>query len=485
MKIAFAAKPQKDTDLYLLAVTHEDLKKIKGPHAGLVRMLVDAYPEFAGDPGDVVTTVLPDYKYKRFGLMGLGAAKGRSPLFCEKTGGRLMSALISIPANDVFVELGDVSADEAGLVAAGAALRAYEFRKYLTKQQDQFLSDSVTLSSPAPAVSNKLFQAAEHARKAVHWARDMANEPPNILHPTSFAAAVIKEAKRLKIKTTLFDDKALRKMGAGGIIAVGQASEHAPCMVILEYNGTGKKNSTPVALVGKGVTFDTGGYSIKTVDGMNDMKTDMAGAAAVAGTVYALAAAKAKVHVVAALAIVENMVSDEAFRPGDILTMLSGMTVEVTNTDAEGRLILADAMWHVQTVYKPKIILDIATLTGAALVALGEEYAAYFSNDDGIAKGLEAASFITDDKVWRMPLDKAYDAQMDSNIADMRNLSATRWGGTCTAAAFIKRFVKPGVKWIHVDMAPTMMTRSEQALCPGGCTGFGVRLLSRWIADMQ
>jgi leucyl aminopeptidase len=433
-----------------------------------------------------VTTVLPDYPYGRFGLLGLGSAKGRSTLSLEKTGGKLMSALISIPVNDVYVELHGVSAADTAALASGAALRAYEFRKYQTRKTDQYLSDSITFASPAPADSKKVFAHMDVTRAAVHWVRDLGHEPPNVLQPVAFADMVSKKLKSVGVKVTVLDDRQLKAMGAGAIMAVGQASEHLPRLVLLEYNGTGKSSSRPVALVGKGVTFDTGGYSIKTADGMVDMKGDMLGAGAVAGAIYALAGTKAKVHVVGALAMVENMISDEAYRPSDIIKALSGQTVEVTNTDAEGRLILADAMWYVQGKYKPKAMLDIATLTGAALMALGEEYAATFTNDDKVWNGLHNASLETGDKIWRMPLDKAYDAQMDSSVADMRNTSgSSRYGGSCTAAAFLQRFVQDGVKWAHIDMAPTMLTRSEQALCPAGVTGFGVRLLSRWVEHLK
>ncbi|HEY8964197.1 MAG TPA: leucyl aminopeptidase [Alphaproteobacteria bacterium] len=485
MKIAFAAKPANGTDLYLMAVTREDLKKIKGPHADWVNMLIDAFPEFTGDPGDIVSTVLPGYKYSRFGLVGLGSGDKRTRLSLEKIGGKLMSSLITLPVNDPYIELNGFKADEVAVIASGATLRAYEFRAYMTKKQDQYLSDSITFKSPSPAASGKAFTPLDKSRAAVHWARDLGNEPPNILHPVSFAKRVVAKMKGTNVKVTVFDEKQLTRMGAGAIMAVGQASEQQPRLVILEYNGTGKRNSVPVALVGKGVTFDTGGYSIKTADGMVDMKTDMCGAGAIAAAILSLATRKAKVHVVGALAMVENMISDEAYRPSDIITSLSGQTIEVTNTDAEGRLILADAMWYVQTKYKPKKMIDIATLTGAALVALGEEYAAFYTNDVSLGRELEQSSVDTGDKIWHMPLDPAFNAVMDSGVADMRNTATTRWGGSCTAAAFLQRYVKDGVKWAHIDMAPVAFARGEYALGPAGTTGFGVRLLSDWVENTK
>jgi len=485
MKIAFAAKPQSDTDLYLLAVSREDLKKTRGPHTDMVRMLVDAFPEFTGDAGDVVSTVLPGYEYTRFGLMGLGSVKGRSRLSLEKTGGKLMSALITLPVNDVFVELHGLTANDVAMMATGAALRAYEFRTYMTKKQDQYLSDSITFASPAPAASKAAFARMDLERDAVHWARDMGNEPPNVLHPVSFAGHVSKKLKKAGVKVTVIDDDQLRKMGANALVSVGQASENPACLVMLEYNGTGRKNSAPIGLVGKGVTFDTGGLSIKNTAGMLDMKTDMCGAAAVAGAICSLAARRAKVHVVGALALAENSISDEAFRPSDIITSLSGQTIEITNTDAEGRLVMADAMWHLQDVYKPRMMVNIATLTGAALVALGEEYAAFFTRDEAVRKGLETASAETGDKIWRMPLDHSYDALAESSVADMRNAPPHSYGASSMAAAFLARFVQDGVKWAHIDMAPTAIARSEYALGPAGVTGFGVRLLARWVENAK
>lgn len=485
MKIAFSAKPPKDTDLYLLGVTPASMKAVKGPYAKIVAALLDAYPEFAADAGDVITTVLPGFEYTRFGLLGMGKGDKKTKLDLERIGGKLMSTLITVPANDAFIDMPDLSPEDAANIASGVRLRAYEFRQYMTKATDQYLCDSVTIASASPAASTKVFAGLEAAGQAVHWARDLTNEPPNILHPISFAKRVVDKMKGTKVKVTVIDDKALRRMGAGAMIAVGQASEHQPRLVVLEYNGTGKKNSRPVALIGKGVTFDTGGYSLKPATGIVDMKGDMAGAAAVAGAILQLAKTGAKVHVVGALAMVENMVSDEAYRPSDILTSLSGQTIEVTNTDAEGRLILCDAMWYVQDKYKPRAMADIATLTGAAMAALGEEYAAIYANDNATCQDMIDASHATGDKVWRMPLDPAYNAMMDSSVADMRNLSASTYGGSCTAAAFLGRFVQDGVKWVHIDMAPVMVTRHEQALCPAGATGFGVRLLAEWVINSK
>jgi len=482
MKISFNATPHKDTDLHLIAVATGQLKKIGGPYAAAVKAILGANPDFKAEAGDVVTCVVPGGKSRRVGLLGVGTIKDATQLSFEVIGGKLVGALISLPIGDVFVDCAQVtglSPSDAAAMASGASLRAYSFRQYRTKDKDDVLPDTLTFG--APAAAQKVFAGMAKVSQAVHWARDLANEPPNVLFPDSFAKRVVAKLRPLGVKISVMDDKMLTKKGFGALMAVGKASEQLPRLVVMEYKGPKAKAGKPVALVGKGITFDSGGYSIKTGDGMVDMKFDMAGAAAVAGAMMALAASKAPVHVVAALAMAENMISDEGYRPSDVLTSLSGQTIEVTNTDAEGRLVLADALWHIQETYSPRAIVDIATLTGAAMVALGEEFAAVFSNDDGVLDGLKKASKDTGDKVWHMPLDKAFDRAMDSTIADMKNAASTRFGGSSTGAAFLSRFIQKDVKWAHVDMAPVMSVRSDTALCPRGATGFGVRLLAAWV----
>lgn len=483
MKIGFSPKPAKDTDLYLIAVCEGEARKAAGPHAAAIRAILKANPDFKGEGGAIVTAVVPGAKTGRVGLCGLGPRKARTALALEIAGGRILGAAMQLPVRDIFVDFsqaGATGADEIAALASGAALRGYEFRAYQTKNKDQHLPDSVTFG--AGAVAQRAYAPMAKSAAAVHFARDLVNEPANVIYPESFARRVVGKLRPLGVKVTVLDEKQLAKKGFGAMLAVGRASAHKPRLVVMEYKGAGVKGA-PVALVGKGITFDTGGYSIKPSDGMLEMKCDMAGAAAVAGAMLALAASRAKVHVVAALALAENMISDDGYRPSDILKSLSGQTIEVTNTDAEGRLVLCDAMWHVQKTYKPRAMVDIATLTGAAMVALGEEFAGLFSNDDVMRDALEAASHQTGDRVWRMPLDKAFDRAMDSNIADMKNAAATRYGGSCTAAAFLQRFVEKGVKWAHVDMAPVMVARADAPLCPRGATGFGVRLLSQWAQD--
>ena len=480
MKISFSTKPLKETDLHLIAVAQGQQKKIAGPYAAAIKSLLAANPDFKGEAGDIITTVLTGKKVMRVGLLGLGDLKDRSQLAFEMVGGKLGAALITLPIADVFVEnAAALKPAEVAAVASGARLRTYEFKQYKTKNKDDVLPDTIVFAGGA--AEQKAYANMAKMGDAVCWARDLANEPPNILYPDSYAKRVASKLRPLGIKVTVLDDKELTKRGFGAMMAVGQASEHLPRLVLLEYKGPNAKGSKPVALVGKGITFDTGGYSIKTGEGMVDMKYDMAGSAAVAGAMMALASTKAPVHVVAALAMAENMISDEGYRPDDILKSLSGQTIHVTNTDAEGRLVLCDAMWHVQEAYKPRAMVDIATLTGAAMVALGEEYAAVFANNDTLLGQLKNASQKTGDKVWHMPLDKAFDRAMDSHVADMRNSSATRFGGSSTGAAFLQRFVQKDVAWAHVDMAPVMASKNDTVLGPRGATGFGVRLLAELV----
>ncbi len=478
MKISFSnAAPKAQTDLYVIAVAQGAQGKIKGRYAKFARAILSANPDFKGEAGSIAVGVVPGFKFKRLALLGLGS--DMSQLALETAGGKLVAA-IKI-AKTVFVDTSEVKGFTASGIAAlasGAHLRAYEFRLYRTKEKKSSIPVSVTFGGGTDA--QRAYQPLAQAAEAVHWARDLVNEPSNVLYPESFAKRVVDKLKPFGVKVTVLNDKALEEKGFGAMMAVGKAAENKPRLVLMEYKGEGAPTGKPVALVGKGITFDSGGYSIKPSDGMIEMKCDMAGAAAVAGAMMTLASGKAPVHVVAALAMAENMISDEGYKPSDVLTSLSGQTIEVTNTDAEGRLVLCDTLWYVQETYKPRACVNIATLTGAALVALGEEYAAIFANDDALWSALEQSSKATGDKAWRLPLDPAFVRAMDSNIADMKNASSTRYGGSCTGAGFLSRFIQKGVKWAHVDMAPTMVTHTDQALCPKGATGYGVRLLAEW-----
>jgi leucyl aminopeptidase len=365
----------------------------------------------------------------------------------------------------------------------GVQLRAYRFEKYKKKKEDEKHGPA------AVAIGVGDVEGARQAAKArmalvegVELARDLVNEPPNILFPAEFADRAAALAK-LGVEIDVLDEKAMAKLGMGSLLGVGQGSAKESRLVVMHWNGAkGKaKKAAPVAFVGKGVCFDSGGISIKPAASMEDMKGDMAGAACVVGLMHALAARKAKVNAIGAIGLVENMPDGNATRPGDILTSMSGQTIEVINTDAEGRLVLADVLWYVQDKYKPAFIVDLATLTGAILVALGHEYAGLFSNNDELATRLTQAGVATGEKVWRMPLGAVYDKMIDSKFADVKN-AAGRHGGSITAAQFLQRFVN-GAPWAHLDIAGTAMGPPPSEINQSWGPGWGVRLLDRLVAD--
>ena len=310
-------------------------------------------------------------------------------------------------------------------------------------------------------------------------ARELVNEPPNVLYPVEFARRA-SQLRKLGVNVEILDVKAMTKLGMGALLGVAQGSTHSGRTVIMRWNG-GKRGDQPVAFIGKGVCFDTGGISIKGAASMEDMKGDMGGAACVVGLMHALAARKAKVNVVGAIGVVENMPDGNAQRPGDIVTSMSGQTIEIINTDAEGRLVRADVLWYVAKKFKPKFMVDLATLTGAIMVALGTEYAGLFSNNDELAERLAKVGVETGERVWRMPLGPEYDKLIDSQFADMKN-AGVRNGGSITAAQFLQRFVD-GTPWAHLDIAGTAMGAPKSEINQSWGSGYGVRLLDRLVAD--
>jgi leucyl aminopeptidase len=315
----------------------------------------------------------------------------------------------------------------------------------------------------------------------VTFARDLVSEPANVLYPAEFAARV-QALESLGLEIEVLGEAEMEKLGMGSLLGVGQGSRRESQLVVMQWKGAGDPAAQPVAFVGKGVCFDTGGISIKPAAGMEDMKWDMGGAAAVAGTMIALASRKARVNAVGILGLVENMPDGNAQRPGDVVTSMSGQTIEVINTDAEGRLVLADALWYCQDRFKPKFMIDLATLTGAIIIALGHDYAGLFSNNDDLSDKLLGASKASGDLLWRMPLPAAYDKNIESMIADVKNVG-DRGGGSITAALFLKRFVND-LPWAHLDIASTAWKKpSSIPTIPDGATGFGVRLLDRLVAD--
>jgi leucyl aminopeptidase len=384
---------------------------------------------------------------------------------------------------------GEASGEEfAADMALGALLRSYSFKKYQTKKSEDGAEEDappqglrkLVVQCAKPDAAAKAFIGRKAVAEGVFLARDLVNEPANMLGPVEFAERM-HDLSRAGLEVEVLDEDQLQALKMGALLAVGQGSERPSRMVVMQWHGAKSKRAKSLCFVGKGVTFDTGGISMKPAGGMEDMKGDMGGAACVAGLMLALATRKAAVNAVGLIGLTENMPSGKATRPGDIVTSMSGQTIEVLNTDAEGRLVLADVLWYAQQHFKPRFIVDLATLTGAIIVALGKEYAGLFANDDRLAGELAAAGEATGEKVWRMPLAKAYDKLIDSKNADMKNIGG-RHAGAITGAQFIQRFVKD-TAWAHLDVAGTAMDSGRNDINQSWGSGWGVRLLDRLVAD--
>jgi leucyl aminopeptidase len=410
-----------------------------------------------------------DLKARDFARLG-GVAMGRVPKSAEEA-----TIIADLPG-------GTPKPDSLAELALGMRLRAYSFDRYKTKRKEGEEKPSavdVTIAVANMAPVRKAYAAREAVANGVDFARDLVNEPANVLFPEEFADRAL-TLKKLGVAVEVLDVAAMQKLGMNALLGVARGSEHEPRFVIMRWNG-GKKGTNPIAFIGKGVCFDTGGISIKPAGSMEDMKGDMAGAACVVGLMQALAARKAKVNVVGAIGIVENSVDGKSQRPGDIVTSMSGQTIEVINTDAEGRLVLADVLHYVNTRFKPRFMVDLATLTGAIIVALGHEYAGLFSNDDRLADRLLKAGRQTGEKLWRMPVGPEFDKQIESKFADMKNVGG-RPGGSSTAALILSRFVDK-TPWAHLDIAGTGMGSPQNEINKSWGSGFGVRLLDRLVAD--
>ena len=361
----------------------------------------------------------------------------------------------------------------------GIKLKSYEFKKYKSKKNNKDISIYISGEQNKPSPQRQLkFKALE---EGTFFTRDLVSEPGNVLHPDEYAKR-LKSLSKNGLKITILDKKELKKLGMNSLLGVGMGSVRGSYLVTIEWNGV-KNKSRPLAFVGKGVTFDTGGYSLKPAKFMEDMTYDMAGSAAVVGLMKTLAIRKAKINAVGVVGLVENMVSGVAQRPGDIVKSYSGKTIEVLNTDAEGRLVLADAITYTERKFKPKFIIDLATLTGAIIVSLGSEYAGLFSNDDKLSKQLINAGNIVEEKLWRMPLHKNYDKLINSKNADMQNINYVGGAGSTTAAQFLQRFILNKTPWAHLDIAGMAFSKYGGSLNSGGATGFGVRILNKLIED--
>ena len=435
-------------------------------------------------------SVLGQANFGRLILLGTGKPRDLDLRTAEALGGLVAAEANSAGLKAVTIVVDPIKGNRlppaqiAAHVALGAQLRAYRFDKYKTKEKPEQKPtlEQLTVVVAAPAEARRAYAGLEPVIDSVFFARDVVSEPANVLYPVEFARRARQQLTKLGVKVQILGEAEMQKLGMNVLLAVGQGSPRESQLLVMSWMN-GPKNQPPVALVGKGVCFDTGGISLKPAGGMEDMKWDMGGAGAVTGAMRLLAARKARANVIGICALVENMPDGNAQRPGDVWTSLSGQTVEVINTDAEGRLILCDAMWYVQDKYKPQAMVELSTLTGAIIVSLGHERAGLFSNNTQLSNRLRAAGSQIGEKLWRMPLGPKYDKLIDSDIADMKNVGNGRDGGSITAAQFLQRFVQEGVAWAHLDIAGMAWSTKGNDTTPKGATAFGVRLLDKWVAD--
>jgi len=448
--------------------------------------------KFTGKSGQVLEILAPAaLGVSRILLVGLGKGGdfdgSKAENLSASVNGRLNTAGESAVTYEIDVPKGaKLKAPAlAAHLAMGAQLKSYAFNHYRTKNLDEYESKlkRVTIATDAVADARKAWAKMEGVAAGMFFARDLVNEPPNILAPAECAKRVKANLSKLGVKVEILGEAEMKKLGMGSLLGVGQGSERESQLVVMQWNGSRKKSSEPVAFVGKGVCFDSGGLSLKTGVGMMGMKGDMGGAAAVVGTMQALATRKAKVNAVGVIGLVENMPDGKAQRPDDVVKSMSGQTIEVLNTDAEGRLVLADALTYTQRKFKPKFVVDLATLTGAIIAALGQDTAGLFSNDDKLANRITDAGKAVGEPVWRMPMGPNYDKLLRSKIADMKNIGGA-YGGSITAAQFLQRFVEDKRPWAHLDIAGVAFQDGEQkALAPSWGTGWGVRILNELVAE--
>jgi leucyl aminopeptidase len=450
---------------------------------------------FTGKPGQMLEVVAPTgIAASRLLLVGLGKVDRIDEKGLETLAAQIVGRLYADGETQATLQI-DVpkgikvkKAEFAAHLAFGAKLKSYTFDKYRTRNLDEYEKKlkTVRVATADLAAAKKAHAGLAAVADGIFLARDLVNEPPNILHPAEFARRAKTRLSKLGVKVQILGEAEMKKQGFGALLGVGQGSERESQLVVMQWNGGpkgNKKNARPIALVGKGVCFDSGGLSIKVGAGMQGMKGDMAGAACVTATILALAARKARVNAVGVIGLVENMPDGGALRPDDVLTSLSGQTIEVLNTDAEGRLVLADALTYTQRRFQPKMVIDLATLTGAIVQTLGTEHAGIFSNDDQLVQRIQSAGRTTGERVWQLPLDPFYDKMIRSKIADMKNIGGGN-SGAITAAQFLLRFIEKGTVWAHLDIAGVAWQDSEQKpTIPSWGTGWGVRLLNRLVKE--
>jgi leucyl aminopeptidase len=485
MKISFAdSRPTGDFALVLpsAGAKRPGLGSI-GEAKGTVEALIKRQ-RFEGEAGAVVDHYVEGKAGGRLLVVGLGETPDAKA--AEKLGGAVVARLQVSGESHAVIDLTgiDLDADAAARVALAAVLRDWRYDRYRTRLKDKQKPTlkHVTIAGAAKGAAERWTDRYEPLTKGVALTKELVTEPPNIIYPDSFVSRVKAHADGSGLEIEVLNGPAMAKLGMGALLGVAQGSTREPRLLIMRWNG-GKEGDAPIALIGKGVTFDTGGISIKPAAGMDMMKWDMGGAGAVAGAMLALAARKAKANVIGVCGLVENMPDGNAQRPGDVVTSMSGQTIEILNTDAEGRLVLCDCMTWVQANEKPKLMVDLATLTGAMVITLGHEYAGIFANSDELATQLQDAGNDTGDLLWRQPLGEAYDRLIDSPIADMKNVGP-REAGSITAAQFLQRFVENDTPWAHLDIAGMAWTDKERPTMAKGATGYGVRLLDQFVEDI-
>jgi leucyl aminopeptidase len=487
MKISFASERPAGAYALALPVWSESTvaERLAGldPGARAVAVRAAEAQRFEREAASIAETFVADGdNARRLLVVGLGDRRQDEALY-EKVGGALAGRLLTSGETRLVIDVAGLGLDSeaAARIGFGAAARSWRYDLYRTKlprKQKPTLEDVVIVG--AGDGPGEAWDRREALLGGLSLTRELVTEPANIVYPETFVERCRTRLEPLGIEFEVLDETQMGELGMGALLGVGQGSRRPPRLLAMRWNG-GRAGATPVVLIGKGITFDTGGISIKPALGMEAMKWDMGGAGAVAGAMAAIAGRKAKANVVGVCALAENMPDGNAQRPGDVVTSLSGQTIEVINTDAEGRLVLCDAITWAQRRYKPEVIVDLATLTGAMIIALGHEYAGLFSNDDGLAAQLVAAGAESGDKLWRMPLGDPYDKLIESPIADMKNVGP-REGGSITAAVFLQRFVDAGVKWAHLDIAGTAWADKASHLYDKGATGYGVALLDRFVA---
>ena len=471
-------------------VLTKSAQALDGKTGGAIKRAIKA-SRFEGNKGQSLSLLAPaGTRLDRILLVGLGKPDEISVAEMENLGGRIYAETQRDKSGSVAVAVDGVSGagltawESAARMAYGARLRSYRFDKYRTKEKasDKPSIRTIVFQCDKFDVARKAYGTLDKIANGVFFTRDLVSEPPNILYPDVLAKKA-KELEKLGVKVEILGEAQMKKLGMGSLLGVGQGSIRESKLVVMQYNGKGAagRGEAPIAFLGKGVTFDTGGISIKPAGGMEDMKWDMGGAGVVVGLMMALAGRKAKVNVVGIIGCVENMPGGNAQRPGDIVTSMSGQTIEVINTDAEGRLVLADALWYCKERFNPKFMVNLATLTGAIIVSLGAQYAGLFSNDDKLSERLTQSGQKIGEKLWRMPMGAEYDKELNTDGADMKNIGG-RGGGSIIAAQFLQRFVDK-TPWAHLDIAGVTWSKADAPTVPKGGTAFGVRLLDQFVAD--